>query len=210
MYDDIDYARTRLLNTVIRDNNGEPIMVRDLGYDEDDDGIILIFNFLSDPYSAYGRINLYEANLKPVPLGYLNTSYGSSHYLSRIPVREDWRQGLRPNNMGVQSKYNFSDNNMYSETIFMEFLPQLGKVIRGEYPSFEESLDRVVNQKYEHVAFSRKFSIYRGLVDDNKFPLIYKGTHIIGNITKDGKIDKIYDDKKYLSEYLEECLEGKV
>lgn len=87
---DINYAKTRLLNTVVQDKDGKPFTVNDIN----NGGVVL-----GSDINGHNIIcNLDEVQLKEHKLGFVIMN-GKAVYVMRKPLRNDWRQGLRPNNV---------------------------------------------------------------------------------------------------------------
>lgn len=174
---DWEYAQSRLQGTIVR-LGGEPIFVHNIrpGMKAEVSKLEDIFNvFIADAA---------ELNLVPVPLGMCNFR-GLAHYLSRIPLRRDWRQGLR--------RENFCSNMGDHAIITPE---ALAKVIKGEYPTFAEAL-KAASEGVKSVAWCREWAI----TNDGK--LIYKRLPV--GVNKDGMLllDKEFN---YLAEALEEAV----
>lgn len=88
-YDTAEYANNRLADTIVRLKD-EPVYVH--GVRE---------NWKVD-ITPLGKgdsevCNFDQLNLEPVPLGFCNTRRAGAVYVSRLPRRDDWRQGLRQN-----------------------------------------------------------------------------------------------------------------
>lgn len=175
--DDWDYANSRLQGTIVRLGD-EPVFVHSVG-----PGMKAEVSKLEDIYTNF-TTDANELNVTPVPLGMCN--FGDTvSYLSRIPLRRDWRQGLR--------RENFKSSNIDHAAIPPDVL---AKVIKGQYPSLKEALETVAKKKGA-IAWHRNWAV------DSDGKLIYK-LSVVGT-SKDGMLllDKPY---QYLAEALEEAV----
>lgn len=145
MYDgDIEYASSRLDQSVVR-HLDVPVMVGPI----DRDGSVSLTR-LSDGHNYVAKLE--ELNLIPVDLGYVNYD-NAAHYVMRKPIRRDWRQGLRHNNMVVR-------NGVPAGTIPWS---NIAKTINNEYPTFEDArLMMKGKRQLQSIAWCRDFCIYRG------------------------------------------------
>lgn len=143
------------------------------------------------------RIVFSEAFIKPPPgrLGYVNSRYGCV-YITRSPRRQ-WKIGLCKTNTELYWD-NFKTLPGHEETYMgierfhhEAFIP----AIRGEYPSFNEALRRVMETKIA-VAFDRMFCITPNL------SIQFRGKQIVGGVKNDAIIFK----PKF--QYLEAHLKG--
>lgn len=158
MYDTVGYARSRLEGTIIRYGD-EPIMVQ--GVRGVGRTIYVIGTILSNNQTI--DIPLKDCNLTPVPLGYINMGE-RAFYTMRMPMRRDWRQGLRFLNLIDVEGRQFNGAGYES----------LVNTIKGVYPSFTEAVEDTVDNISR--AFHRDFAIknngnilYKGLVDVAKW-----------------------------------------
>ena len=181
-YDTDDYARSRLLHTIVL-HEGKPVEVGHI------EGGKAILQHLKDGTTV--NVQLSEIDLTPIRLGYFNHG-GDAHYLKRLPKRNDWRQGLRGNNVNMPRLLNTG----------------VIELCKGTYPSFEEACD-MVEDGHDCVAFSRQFAI--GSDGD----LEYRGSFLVGH-TKEGDVvggvcrletPVLVDKYKYLAEALKEAMD---
>ena len=153
MYEEPDYAKSRLRDTIVRFGN-TPIIISSIGARE-----VQYMDMLTD---AMGICKLKDLDINPVPLGYLNSNANGAIYMTRTPMREDWRQGLRATSMrSLPERYDPS-------------FRELGKLIVGQYPSLKEAL---FDTHPKGTAFSRSFAVFKGGEQ-----LFYKGKFNIGSI----------------------------
>jgi hypothetical protein len=116
-------------------------------------------------------------------LGYVNSRFQGAAYLVRLPIRRDYKQGLRTNQCAIQR--NTSLLNLQGEWLSQN-ISTVSDCINGVFPSVEEAIERVEEQT-EDVAFSRSFAV------SANYKLLYKGFNA-GKLTKD---DKLLLDAKF-------------
>jgi hypothetical protein len=137
MYDDSEYAESRLINTIVR-HGDTAVLVRHV--DEDMEAEVRDIQ-TGDEY----RVHLDELNLKSPPLG--NVNYGRyCLYLARKPMRRDWRQGVRPHNIQI-----------IGSAMRNPDMEAIAKCINGVFPTFEKAVQML--DEVAEVAISRDFSI---------------------------------------------------
>lgn len=173
---DWDYANSRLQGTIVRIGE-EPVFVHQVQRN-----CKALVAKLKDIYTDF-EVDMNELNLVPVPLGMCNFNDQVS-YLQRIPMRRDWRQGLR--------RENFISSNVPHAAVPPDVL---GDVIEGVYPTFKEALDKA--KKGVSTAFHRHWAIMR----DNTF--MYK-RDVVGVV--EGGVLVLNREYQYLAEALEEAL----
>lgn len=171
------YAATRLVGSIVRWKK-TPVTVQEVY----PDGTVVVESIAK---GAVGRANMDDLNLKPVPLGFVNYEKQAS-YVSRVPKRRDWRQGLRV-------------GNMTSFGIPQQIIPglALSKTIKGIYPTYESTLGRVRDRGGSH-AWHRHWAI------NEREEILYKHGVVVGKIERGRPL--LSSKYEYLQEYLEECL----
>lgn len=175
--DDWDYANSRLAGTVVR-LDGEPVFVHSIN-----PGMVGVLAKLNDLYNSF-EADAKALDLVPVPLGMCNFRE-QAHYLSRVPLRRDWKQGLRK-------------ENFHSETVHVQLIPPeiLRAVIVGEYPTLEECFAMMAKKKIKSAAWHRHWAI----TSENE--LLYKNEGCVGIVEgKELILDGAY---RYLQEALRE------
>lgn len=180
--DDYEYASSRLAGTIVR-LGAEPIIIDDVYPD-----LNVIAAKLTD-IKTFFKAKLSDLNLKPVELGFANYK-GNASYLTRRPMRRDWKQGLRLGNFISLSGW---DAGMIPPDV-------LSQVILNQYPTFDECKGMVKSGKgAATIAWHRHWALSsHGVV-------IYKGTTQVGQLSKGGEI-VLSDDYLHLREYLQECV----
>lgn len=177
--EDWSYASSRLSETIVR-LKGEPVYIYSVH-----SGMSAKYAKLSDLDNiAFCHVD--ELDLKPVPLGYCNYNK-TACYLARIPMRRDWRQGLRRGNFTSLSGVD-------AERIPYE---SLRKTILGEYPTYTASLDAV--RKVKSMAWHRHWAV------DNDLQVFHKGAvRPVGQVVNG--VVELTSRSLYLAEALSESV----
>lgn len=184
---DYNYANTRLVDSLVRLEDGSPFYVLTV----QNDGYVI--GIVNNNHKEL-RVPIKDLNLEPVKLGYMN-SKRKAGYLMRIPERK-WKQGLRERN--IYSKDGVTVNILS---------PNLFNTIRGIYPSLKDCVDYLYNDEVLSSAFSRDFSVYtKGA--SKKIYLRYKyftvgKVDLVGGVALP-KLDNNFD---YLNECMNEVLD---
>jgi hypothetical protein len=186
-YDTAEYASTRLADTVVRLGN-VPVLVSVC--EDTINGIRVYYRHIMENLPS-DFCNISDLNLDPVPLGYVNLSPGVV-YLTRMPMRNDWKQGLR-------------DRNVVDTNGFNQGLPYkaIGRTIMGDFPKFSNCLSRLSDNDIgrNSLAFDREFSI------DREGKIIYKSLFHVGDVNMDNGGIRIKDDFTWVVESLDEAME---
>ena len=170
MYDTQEYAESRLLGTFVR-HKGEVVEVVGVSGD--------LKCMVSTSDSEF-VVPLEDLNLESMPLGYSNLN-GVATYLSRIPMRRDWRQGVRAANI---------------EGLIGGLRESLGGL--GPHPSFKEALQLTRTGGATSVAFSEWFKVCR------YGEVVYKDRFTVGEVVGDKVV--LTERFKHLKELLNESL----
>lgn len=185
-YEEADYANNRLKETIVRLKDGKPILILSVRSEQE-----IVYSDLSQDCS--GVCTLSDLNIDPVPLGYCNIN-NLSRYLVRMPMRQDWKQGLRSNSL----------RDIAGRRVEIQY-KYLVDTIMGKFPSFKAAIDRINDKpknpfrekdgKILSIAFNRDFCIK----EENLIE--YKGVFVVGTYTKNGG----YDLKDRFG-WVEDCL----
>lgn len=180
-YSEAEYAQAKLGGTIVRYGN-IPVTVLSVSQDG-----TVIYSVLGS--EEHGQCKLKQLDINPVPLGYANLNK-SVLYICRRPMRQDWRQGLRKQNMTCP------------ENISINVQPgTLHNVIKGIYPSYDECVEKLGHYtSVQGIAFNREFAIRR-LPEIPDFRLEYKGFLTCGGVAKNGRID-LFEPYFWLDEVL--------
>lgn len=176
---DYEYAHSRLSETIVR-LKGVPVYVHNVRH-----GMKVQFSDL-DAMDDIQECHIDEFDLHPVPLGYCNYNKLAS-YLSHVPMRRDWRQGLRRGNF-------VSLSGIDANRIPYESLRQ---AILGDYPTFNAAVEAA--SKVKSIAWHRHWAI------NVNGQVLYKGgVRPVGKI-ENGQV--VLDSRyMYLTEALKESL----
>ena len=177
--DDWQYADSRLQGTIVR-HDGKAVLVEGVGKKG---AVISLLRADTEPKI----VKLDDLDLSPVKLGFCNINMDVS-YLTRMPMRRDWRQGLR--------KGNFVS--VFGTIAELVPFPNLADTIENIYPSLEECL-ATPNNTFK--AWCREWAI--GKSSTKERPLYYKNT-AVGSVIN-GK-PELKGDNMLLREALQEVL----
>lgn len=185
-YDTAEYAGSRLVETVIR--LGEtPVLIHNV--DTDSVGRIRL-KYEDIMTDVVNRETIDKFNLDPVPLGYVNSD-GEARYVTRMPLRNDWKQGIRQRSICDIGGYGI--NHITYRTI--------GYTIMGKFPKIATVLERV-SRGHSSMAFSREFAITsRGV-------LKYKALFDVGKVNMDNGGVAIDPAFSWVKEHYDEVMEN--
>lgn len=177
-YDTAEYAATRLIETVVM-YKGRPVTVKNCTQF----GGKIAVAYHDVVTEVGGQTFLDDLDLNPPVLGYVNVGKKNCHYITRMPMRKDWKQGVRKNNITTY--------NGIAPDISMK---HLANTIMNQFPSIADTvknLSSLVKGGYKGaMAFSRDFAA------DTYGVVWYKDVFKIGTIdlTNGGiKIDPKYE-----------------
>ena len=188
--DDAAYTNMRLKDTVVRHREGYLVLVGIV--DRKEEGFSADVRRVSGKGSKAYVVKLSDLELSSPVLG--NVDYeGISIYAARQPKRNDWRQGLRAENL-VYTHKGMAKN--------WRGLPYniLEMAVYNKYSNYTECLKAVTFHEATSRSFSRNFSI------DKRLKVWYKNRVVVG-FDMDGtpKLDKKYT---WLKEALNDALKG--
>jgi len=194
MYDDarldVGYISNRLNDTVVRDDKGRLIQFLGLTGDGQRGAAKLseveaTVRYVDTGHSCHLRLD--RMVFETPRLGYISYD-GRAMYVARLPLRRDWRQGLRKENLTVLSSGKLLG---YPSHDYRPLVVPVQK--RGSYPTVEECLDRVEDY-YDSQAFHPDFAV------DSKARLMYKGT-VVGGYGSNGF--ELSEEYKWVEESLD-------
>lgn len=182
VYDDAEYANTRLAGTVVKLKTNlifvDRVSVR---------GDVNVARYF--PINMMGgelmQCRLDEIDTTPINLGYVDLDHGAM-FITRAPMRQDWRQGLRLNNLRNSSGQQINIS-----------LDKLLQPHTNRYPSLE-----VAATQARRVGVSRAFS--RDFAVSAEGQLIHKGRAVCGQV--DGGMPTLLPRFNFLAESLQESL----
>lgn len=186
-YDSLEYARSRLTGSWVLHHSAEgKKLVNVVGVDRHGrDNFFIIANDIK----GHASNGLYdEFDVTPLLLGNVN-AVNTSIYLSRLPLRNDWKQGLRSRNLKLPTEVQVLQRGEPTEL----YLSVEKELINGGYPPLYECQERV-EDLFTSAAFSRRFAV------DEKGRLIYKNGKVVGTCEDEPRLDNAHT-------YLAECLE---
>lgn len=187
-YDTAAYAATRLAETVIR-LKGVPVLVTTC--EQNGKNILVHYTHIMEDAPPSANV-IEDFDLDPVPLGYVNFG-GKASYISRMPMRKDWRQGMRMSNIVDTSGYN--PTRMPLRVIC--------QTIVGDFPSFDRAIAGVTRKSRaaSSVAFHRDFAV----TADGK--LEYKGIVKAGEVNLEDASVSIPQNMNWIREAFAEAME---
>ena len=131
MYNDIDYARQKLVNTVVL-FDGKAALIQEISSNRK--GMVAVASLRN---GEQVEAPLDQFTIRGFKLGYINGER-ECYYTLRLPLRSDWRQGLRERNTQYSTGGRFCNA---STRRIME------AVEGGQgYPSFVDALTKVREQ----------------------------------------------------------------
>ena len=142
-YQDPQYANDRLAGCVVS-WGGHPVYIDHIN----GEGQAILYRLGTNKHIS---VNYEELDLTPVSLGNANIGNGVS-YVSRIPKRRDWRQGLRDNNMqsirvsGSAVRVRPTDGNLVRTMLKL-------------FPSLNTCVESIECGEKVGMAFSKYFSV---------------------------------------------------
>tara|TARA_R110000772_G_scaffold129472_2_gene237615 strand:+ start:30525 stop:31067 length:543 start_codon:yes stop_codon:yes gene_type:complete len=164
MYVEPDYANSRLNRTVVRLGN-IPVYVVNVRGDKQCEVLHDI-----NKEEEVALVHLDDLNPLSPALGYTNYN-GKALYLSRKPLRRDYRQGLRTSQVEVMVG-NRGDNS----------IKLIMRCITGDFPTIQRANEKLIDGA-RSVAISRDVCLTRNGI---KINVMYKW-HVVG-LYKDGAI----------------------
>ena len=185
---DEQHARNYLLHSVIR-LKSLPIMVQDIQQMEKEK-FRIVYSLLGKRDHKISFFPDKDFNLKPVPLGMMNTQHGT-YYVQRNPAR-GWKIGLCRDNVYFHTINNSDEIKARSllDSLYMT------DCVMGYHPSYKTALKAVISGKCAVQSFSRKFAINGG-------SLFYKTIgEAVGICERDKPV--LFNDFQFLKEVLEE------
>lgn len=185
--EDYHYALEKLKDTVVRLKNGVPVIVED---------VILQPKSCEVREIAGGErkyVKLRDMDLRSPPLGYVNYR-DTVIYVSRVPKRRDWRQGIRENNVKLTPRL------CHFEHLWANNC--LTNCIMGKYPSLDDCLKKLDRRnstgKPSKIAWDRHWAV------DSENIVYYKDWGQVGTLRKEDRT-MVFDEKfSYLRESFEE------
>lgn len=180
-YDDWKYANSRLAGTYIFDN-GAVVWVK--GVMDSGNAVIKKLDGDGDLYKKHYR----DLDLTPIRLGYVNIPK-SCLFVSRVPKRRDYRQGLSENTIRVSSLVNLA-----LDSFKFHWLQQPAT---NSYPKFSACMKSMIEGTRASQAFSRDFCLrkYNGHIF-----IDYQGRETIGEVING--VPTLLEEFNYLKERL--------
>lgn len=183
--DDYGYAATRIQGTIVK-YKGKPVTVTNVIGGEGSDGPVALIRGLKAKEEK--AVKLFDLDICPSKMGYVNFDSVAS-YICRQPLRRDYKQGMRTQQLVSQFGYRIQDipNHAYYE------------ILVNEYPSFSDCVRTVSTEGGgDSAAWHYDWAL------DHEDNLLYKFGEVVGKLTGGSLV--LDDTHGHLSEQLEEAL----
>ena len=182
---DHEYADSRVRGTIVR-YEGEPVQVDNIFRDDETGEPTAVLKVLKSGRGSTAP--LAALDLEPFKLGYVNYALSAS-YISRMPMRRDYKQGMRYQN--INSGYGYHQKDIPLKDYY--------DTLMGKFPSFASALRSVTEGKLESCAWGHHWAV------DNEGSLLYKFGKQVGTVG--GVTGPVLDDNHtHLQEQLEESI----
>lgn len=184
-YETVADVKLRLNASVVRVKE-RPVLV----LDANDNGTVSVY-VIDTGDRIYVKVK--DLELKPVPLGYVNSREAGLIYCMRKPTRR-YKQGLTNENLVATDVYSGQEIriNLKSE--------ELSYTIQGKFPSIEECFTKVREGVTKALAFTREWAVAH--IKD-ELSILYKGS-VVGYVGDNAIM--LNPDKYFLKESLTEAL----
>lgn len=185
--DDVRYALNRLLDTIIR-YNGKAVLVTNVTFVSPDQPLrVHAFYIVEEHGENEIKDFISKFDLTPVPLGFINfPEKKQASYLSRIPIREDWRQGLRQANSRTMWGQQWWGNQ------------QIANTIENNFPTLEKA--RSYCKGEQTCAWTRDFAV------DGGGHIYYRCEGVVGEFIDDTNNYVLNAEYGWVEESLKEAL----
>lgn len=198
---DSEYAASRLTNSIMKAKDYDTGVIKVLriyttsGARAFDKAVVIGYN--KDFQET--KLSPSQIEFSVGKLGYVNWFGRGTWYVTRMPIRRDYKQGLRYNQLSFKG----GDSALReSETETKGFFKALADCLFNKYPPFNTALD-LVEDTGNTVAFSRHFAV------SNKFSLAHRGAKV-GIVTDNGEM-RLEKKFSFLEQELElEVKDGKL
>jgi hypothetical protein len=165
--DNVEYARQRLNGTIIT-HMGKAVEVVDVIKKRGNKPLQIVSMEVISGRPIDDTIDGYD--LTPAKLGFVNSG-GNLAYIARKPLRNDWRQGLRAQQVVVP----FATKN------FILKMQDVARTIENIFPTIDEIRDEFNGKKNGMRAWCRDFCV------DDVDNIHYRTFGKVGNFIKDTK-----------------------
>ena len=207
MYDSIDYAKSRLEGSIVITDELKPVRVDRILYNEMYGGpehAMCLFDTVVEVTDLVElseiKIPYCRLNFRDIKLGFLPRDLYSDIYLSRLPLRNDWRQGIRDGSVITDGgACNLTESGAGLYAIQQSNYPRLFEACEMLETFRGRPLDDGVSMKK---AFSRHFAV--GFEGKRTETLLHYKSWTIGEMV--AGVPLLDEDYMYLAERLEETM----
>lgn len=185
---DFGYASTRILGTIVRlIKDGSPVYVQHVS----PEGICMVIPIEKEWMLENAiRVHVDDLDYKPVRLGYVNCG-GEATYIQRIPMRRDWKQGLRQENCTTSGR-----------RLFAIPMGDVKNCIINRYPTYAAAWKSVKPKprgRHKTLAWHRHWAV------NTAGEVFYKNYEFVGRVNERG-IPELISQYAYLKEALAETM----
>lgn len=205
-YENADEIRMRLEGSIVL-YDGDPVLIAQVSVpeleDADEKARVHFYNLPINPNKKLATTRKYlssrKFDLTPFKMGFANIGE-KAYFISRAPVRQN-KQGLAAGTCIINTIFGKPSNEVVWNTLIRS--EGFGKMVKGEYPSFEEASDTLKEDLVTSVAVSRSFALFK---DDelDVSVLSHKGSKC-GIILEGDTGVRVSTRFKFLKESLESC-----
>lgn len=189
--DDVSYALNRLMKTIIRYKD-KAVMVTNVTFVSGDKPLLIQAYYIVEENGDEVNDYITKFDLTPVPLGFINfPEKKQATYLSRIPIREDWRQGLRQQN----------SRTMWGEAWWGN--EQIANTVENKFPTLLNARKNCKGDK-QTCAWTRDFAV------DGAGHIYYRCEGVVGEFIDDANNYVLNAEYGWVEESLKEALNGYV
>jgi len=189
VYDDLEYARARLNQTVVF-YGGQPATVNSVD-DLDKVRIVVWPDTMKEV-----DVHINDIDVSPPMMGFINCK-GVCSYLSRLPFRQ-WKQGFRTNQLDTSGLLS-----RLPQPFSIEFI----NLYKNIYPKYDECMEMLVCGEATSQAFNRYFGVFK--TNSGNFGLAFKGKAVAKLSGKPS--NNVQPDwapgREFLREFFEETME---
>ncbi len=184
---DAGYARSRITSSFMKGKEKGFYKIIDIyGKNNELDKSTIV---ALDEHREEVKLTIKDLDFSIGKLGYVNDSMsGNAMYISRLPIRRDFRQGLRSSQLSFIRNFSY---NPVSENWLDNNAKAVNNCLRNKYKPFEVVIE-LAEEYNEDIAFSRNFAL------SSKYKLLYKG-FVIGDLTKEDKF-KLHNQFNFIEE----------
>jgi len=171
---DAEYARSRMVSSYMR---GADQLYKIVDISSKDNKLDKAVILAIDHKRNQVQLSSKDLKFSIGKLGYVNDAIsGVATYLSRLPLRRDYRQGLRAYQL---VSYRSGGSGTIGETWLEQNAKSVYQCLENVFPSLPTVIE-LAEEYNGDIAFNKSFAL------SSKFRLLYRG-FVVGELTKDDK-----------------------